>query len=145
MDKLKFRDATPTDEEFVNELTRTTMGAYVEATWDSDSERERYYEINKFQQNGTKIIQLDGVDVGRMTVTRKCRVIMLDEIHILPEFQGRGIGSQAIQNLLAEAKEKKLPIELVVLKLNPVNRLYDRLGFEVCREDSERYYMKRNA
>ena len=145
MSELKFRDAIPTDEKFVNDLTRTTMGKYVEATWDFDSKREHYYDINKFQQNGTKIIQLDGFDVGRMTVTRKCDVIILEAIHILPEYQGRGLGRQAIQGLLVEATKKKLPVELVLLKLNPVKRLYDRLGFEMCQEDSERYCMKRNA
>lgn len=145
MSELKFRDATSADEEFVNALTRTTMGEYVESTWNSDSEREHYYKINKFQQNWTKIIQLEGVDVGRMTVTRKSEVIELDAIHILPEYQGKGLGGQAIQCLLTEATEKKLPVELILLKLNQVKRLYDRLGFEVCREDGERYYMKRDT
>jgi len=121
------------------------MGGYVESTWSSDSEREHYYEINKFQQNRTRIIQLDGVDVGRMTVIRKSEVIVLGAIHILPEYQGRGFGSQAIQQLLAEATEKKLPVELILLRSNPVKRLYDRLGFKVCREDDERYYMKRDT
>jgi ribosomal protein S18 acetylase RimI-like enzyme len=145
MGELIFRNATPADETFVNDLIRTTMREYVEATWDSDKDRVHYYEINKFQLNGTKIIQLDGVDVGRMTVTRKREVIVLDEIQVLPEYQGRGLGSQAIQGLLAEATEKRIPVELMLLKLNPAKRLYDRLGFEVYQEDEERYYMKRAA
>lgn len=97
MSELKFRDATSADEGFVNDLTRTTMGEYVESTWNSDSEREHYYKINKFQKNWTKIIQLEGIDVGRMTVTRKSEVIELDAIHILPEYQGKGLGGQANQ------------------------------------------------
>lgn len=145
MIEFQLRDAVPQDESFVNELTRTTMCEYVKATWNSDEDREHYYDMNKFRQSATKIIQVDDIDVGRMTVTRNDKVIVLDGIHILPQSQGRGLGRQVIQGLLAEAIQKKLPVELILLRSNPVRRLYESLGFEVYHEDEERYYMRRTV
>ena len=69
--------------------------------------------------------------------------IFLDEIHILPEYQGRGIGQQVIRNLLAEASSQDLAVELILLRSNPVRRLYEGLGFKVYKEDTDRYYMSK--
>lgn len=143
MTRIQYRDAGPADETFVNELTRVTMRDHVEATWDNEEERERYYEINAFRQKGTRIIQYDGFDVGRVTVTRTGGRIFLDEIHILPEYQGRGIGQQVIRNLLAEATSQDLAVELILLRSNPARSLYEGLGFKMYKEDGERYYMRK--
>ena len=89
MSKLTFRNAAPADEAFVNDLMRTPMREYVEATRDSDKDRVHYYEMSKFQLNGTKIIQLDGVDVGRMTVTRK-REVMIQAFFDMTAVPGSG-------------------------------------------------------
>ena len=84
---ISTRPAVASDEEFVNALTRKTVRPYVQATWPSDEEREKYYWINRFQQNETEIIQVDGEDAGRITITRRPRCIVLEEIHIAPGFR----------------------------------------------------------
>jgi ribosomal protein S18 acetylase RimI-like enzyme len=33
-------------------------------------------------------------------------------------------------------------VTLKVLRVNPARALYERLGFEVYKEDSERYFMR---
>ena len=143
--RISIRPAVATDEEFVNALTRTVMRPYVEATWQSDTEREDYYRLNRFQQNGTAIIQVDGIDTGRITITREAGRIVLDEIHLLPEYQGRGIGQILIGQVLSEADGLGIPMELKVLKKNPAQGLYQRLGFVVVREADERLYMTRGV
>src|SRR5271165_1717803 len=75
---ISTRPAVASDEEFVNALTREAMRPYVEATWPSDEEREEYYWLNRFQQNETEIIQVDGEDAGRITITRRPGCIVLD-------------------------------------------------------------------
>ncbi len=143
--RISIRPAVATDEEFVNALTQTAMRPYVEATWQSDTEREDYYRLNRFQQDGTAIIQVDGIDTGRITITREAGRIVLDEIHLLPEYQGRGIGQILIGQLLSEADGLGIPTELKVLKKNPAQGLYQRLGFVVVREADERLYMTRGV
>jgi ribosomal protein S18 acetylase RimI-like enzyme len=142
---IQYRDAQKTDEEFVNTLTRTTMREYVEATWASEEKRELYYEVNRFRQEGTEIILYDGTDVGQIAVSKKDDRIIIDEIHILPEYQGKGIGKRVLQNVLEYAFANNLPVELFLLRTNPVKRLYERLGFKVYKEDEFRYYMTANS
>ena len=144
MADIQYREAQLEDEAFVNSLTRTTMRKYVEAMWASEKEREHYYEINTFCQYGTRIIQYDGVDIGRITTTQEEDKIFLDELHILPEYQGNGIGKQVLQCLLEDAAFENLTVELSVLRSNPAKRLYERLGFEIYKEDEARYYLSKN-
>lgn len=57
-------------------------------------------------------------------------------IAILPEYRGKGIGSTLITQLLETARPCYKAICLSVSPDNPAKRLYQRLGFEVIKEDS---------
>ncbi len=142
MEKLMLRTAKENDESFVNELTRRVMREYVEKTWQSEKEQERYYALNEFCRSTTQIIQFKGIDVGRISVTRTKERFVIDGIHILAEFQGKGIGGRVMQMVLDEANEARVSVELKLLKNNPSKKLYERLGFHVSREDRERLYMR---
>ncbi len=141
MDKVTLRASSEADDDFVNMLTRSVMKRYVEATWESTKDRERYYEKNQFQQSKTKIIQCNGIDIGRITTTCLPDRIIIDGIHIVADFQGKGIGRQLINRIIDDANIKGIPVELILLKTNPVKKLYDDLGFHLYREDMNRYYM----
>ena len=57
----------------------------------------------------------------------------LDVIGVLPEYQGQGIGSSLIQNVIAQAENDKLPVLLVTWQ--PRNlAFYRKHGFEVACE-----------
>ena len=142
---ISTRPAVASDEEFVSALMRETIRPYVEATWPSDEEREEYSWSNRFQGNETEIIQVDGEDAGHITITRRPGWIVLEEIHITPRFQGRCIGQMFIRKVLAEADERRIPTELKVLKKNPAQKLYMRLGFVTVRDAGERLYMVRDV
>jgi len=81
-----------------------------------------------------QIIIVDGRDVGRLAVDRYPDRINLRLIEILPEYQGRGIGTAIIQDILDEARQAKIPVTLMVLSINPAQRLYERLGFAAIEE-----------
>lgn len=142
MEKLMLRTAKENDESFVNELTRRVMREYVEETWESEKEQERYYALNEFCRSTTQIIQFEGIDVGRISVTRTKERFVIDGIHILREFQGKGIGGRVMQMVIDEANKAEVSVELKLLKNNPSKKLYERLGFHVDREDRERLYMR---
>jgi len=141
LQKITLRISSDADCEFVNMLTRSVMKRYVEATWESTKDRECYYVKNKFQQLTTKIIQCNGVDIGRITCTKLADRMILDGIHILEDFQGKGIGKRLISSIIEDARNKGIPVELILLKTNPVKKLYDHLGFHQYNEDINRYYM----
>ena len=58
-------------------------------------------------------------------------------------FQRRGIGTEVMKRLIGEATGVNQTMRLNVVKINPVVRLYERLGFQVIREDDHKLYMKR--
>ena len=73
--------------------------------------------------------------MGRLRVLRTGQTIELAGIQLLPEVQGRGIGTAIIEALKAEAAETGATVELGVEKDNPnARRLYHRLGFEIKRQ-----------
>jgi GNAT superfamily N-acetyltransferase len=59
-------------------------------------------------------------------------------------FQRRGIGTEVVKRLIAEANSLNLAVRLNVVRINPARRLYERLGFQVTGEDDRKFYMKRD-
>lgn len=141
--KITLRAAKSSDESFVNALTQSEMTRYVKQTWSSDLEYKSYFERNKFKLETTKIIQLDGKDVGRFTVTRSAESIYLDNIHVLGQYQSHGIGRFLIQTLFDEAAREAKDVKLSVLRTNPAKSLYERLGFKVLEESPTHFLMIR--
>ena len=62
-------------------------------------------------------------------------------ICIIPEYQGKGIGTQILKYKLEENTD--MNIEIQYFKQNPVGRLYERLGFIPSGETEFHYQMKK--
>ncbi len=82
------------------------------------------------------IIQCDGVPAGRLIVQRGRTALLLMDIALLPQFQRAGVGTAVICDLMDEARRAGVPVVLHVENFNPARRLYERLGFRVCAEES---------
>lgn len=76
-----------------------------------------------------------GKPVGSLEVARDGLDWDLIQIQLIPEFQGRGLGTQILRDLMAEAKRAGASVRLSVLERSPARRLYERLGFSVLEED----------
>ncbi len=140
--KVTLRAASPADACFVDELTRSVMAKYVAQTWPNPADQEAYFLKNRFVCDTTQIIQYNGRDIGRFTVMWTEAAAIIDNIHLLPEYHGSGIGKTLIEETLQEAHDKRKYVELQVLIVNPAQSLYRRLGFETVRKDNERLYMR---
>jgi GNAT superfamily N-acetyltransferase len=105
-----------------------------------EEQRTRTYASIDFSTH--QIIQCDGQDVGCMAVERHENHIQLVKLYLLPAFQGQGIGTFLIRQLIAEATETNKPMQLRVLAVNPARRLYEREGFMIQAETEERLYME---
>jgi GNAT superfamily N-acetyltransferase len=132
--KYALRKSEETDFEFVFQLNKANMRRYVELLrgWNDDAERDdmrRHFLLGKEQ-----IIVVDGKDVGRLAVDRYPDRIDLRHVEILPEYQGRGIGTKIIQDILDAARQLRAPVTLMVLSINPAKRLYGKLGFVTVEE-----------
>ena len=71
--------------------------------------------------------------------------IYFANLHILPEFQGRWLGTCIFRDLMAEGDARGVPIRLHVMKNNRARKLYERLGFSVWRETDLRFEMIRHC
>jgi ribosomal protein S18 acetylase RimI-like enzyme len=80
------------------------------------------------------ILTCEGQDIGRLYVARLERETVIVDIALLPSWRGRGLGTQILSGLLAEAASMGRPVTLHVEKNNPAVRLYRRLGFSEAED-----------
>jgi len=88
-----------------------------------------------------EIVQYDGRDIGLLKVDRSERSWALIQIQLAPEFQCHGLGAALLRQLLVEATAQGATVQLSVLKANPAQRLYERLGFVVVEEKEHAFAM----
>ena len=60
---------------------------------------------------------------------------------LMPEYRGKGIGSQLLTRLLEAAVPRYAAICLSVSLDNPAQRLYQRMGFEIVSENESAFTM----
>jgi ribosomal protein S18 acetylase RimI-like enzyme len=80
------------------------------------------------------VVLVDGRNAGRLYVHRSTDDILVLDIALLPEEQGRGVGTSILSGLVAEADLSGRSMSLHVEPDNPALRLYQRLGFRVEEE-----------
>ena len=130
-------------KEFVYQTKKDAYKKYVEEIWGpwNEDDQRTYYEnfINTYQ-NDAWIIQLNGQDIGFYNgATLEDGSYEIGNICIIPEFQGRGIGTQVLKDIIELHKDQDLHIQF--FKQNPVGKLYERLGFIPSGETEFHYQM----
>jgi len=124
------RPVTVEDHDFVVELNRVAMGSYLEATFGWNDAALSAYLDERFDASGGQVIQVAGVDVGELLVEERPDRLFVVRLALLPEWQGRGIGSAVVSTLVDRARELGAAVVLDVLGVNSrAVRLYESLGF----------------
>ena len=137
-----YRLATNDDYDFLYALHVVAMRAYVEPLWGWEETWQQEYFARKFDPRRYQIIQVEGQDAGVVVVELRENKFYIALIELLPDFQGRGIGTAVISELSIQAQANNLPMMLHVLKSNdPARRLYEKLGFVVVGEEEHRFKM----
>jgi ribosomal protein S18 acetylase RimI-like enzyme len=127
----QLRPATPADYDFLYNLHRSTIREYVDDIWGWDEARQQDRFRQLFDPTARRIIQFDGQDIGVLQLAVDEKELFLGLIEILPDYQGRGIGTAVVLDVLAQAEQAALPVRLQVLFNNPAQHLYARLGFAI--------------
>ncbi|AKO96783.1 Acetyltransferase [Marinovum algicola DG 898] len=137
--QVAFRLIHDTDRPFLKYLHATTRAWEFELVAWEETEKARFLKQQfeaqdlsyqrSFPKANRHIITLDGVDIGRLYLDRQDDVLYIIEFSLLPQYQGRGIGTDILRSLLNEAHGGKVPVRLKVERLNPAQRLYLRHGF----------------
>lgn len=146
---VAFRPITDADRDFLLSLyMETRLWEFEHTDWSDDNIRDfltgqfnlqsQSYQMS-FLGASFRIIQVDGVDVGRLYVDRRDTHLHIIEFTITPQWRGRGLGTDILRALMNEAHGGKVPVRLSVLKDSRAIGLYVRHGFRVT-EDKGGYY-----
>lgn len=139
---IDLRKAVPEDYGFAESLYVETMkpllaelGAWHESG--AISNFKQYY-----QPEEVLIILVGGAEAGWLQISESPNDINLVQIHLKEEFRSRGIGSELIQGIMAQAAGRGKAVWLSVVRNNPALALYERLGFEEAGEKDYKIQMR---
>ena len=141
--ELTRRLATESDKPFVWEANRQAYQDVVVrqfGQWDEDLQERDFNE--KWERADFEVVELAGERVGAIWTTDEGEYLRLREVFLLPEYQGRGIGTQLVKQELARARHQHKPLRLRVLRENRARALYERLGFAVSSEAETTLWME---
>ena len=135
------------DYDFVYEVKKNAYKTYVEECWGSwiEEDQRNYFKnfIEQVKENAY-IIQLNGKDIGFYNgEILEDGSYEIGNICIIPEYQGRGIGTEILKDMIELHQQEDIHIQY--FKQNPVGNLYRRLGFKENGETKFHYQMIKQA
>ena len=140
-----FRDCTLDDFDFLFDLKKQNFKWYVDKIWGwrDDEQKERLKNDLKDHLSHKKTILIDGCPAGVYAshITENGD-FFINEISLLNEYQGKGIGRNILEKQLEENRKNNIRTILQVFKDNPAKRLYERLGFKIYGETETHYQME---
>lgn len=137
------RKAEETDIDFMLELKRVTLKVYIDQIWGWEEEYQKNDTLECFNSGNTKIISVNEMSIGIVETNTVENTFHIVELEILPEYQGKGIGSAIISEIIETEKSKCREIEIGCFKINmSAIKLYKRMGFRIYNETDTHYLMK---
>lgn len=131
------------DREFLYALHRTTMYEVINNTWGWDDAWQRADFDRRFGACAVSIIDIQGRAAGGLWLGSTPDSLQIVELQLVPEMQGKGVGSAVVQHIIQQGIDRGLPVTLSVVPANPrAQRLYERLGFEVTGVEAPFIHMR---
>lgn len=140
----KVRFANEQDKEEIYQLKSCCVRPYSEPIWGWEEDYQRQDFEKDFAQPGQyQVIEVDGVFAGFVQYTWHGEVFEICELHLVPEFRGKRIGT----NILTQFKElcisQDRKVRIGCFKENhKALALYKRLDFMVTEETPTHYILQ---
>ncbi len=132
---ILLRDANLSDGPFVVWLEEVCMKDYAVALW---GHWRPSSELADLDLSNHQIIELGGISVGCVALNWSDDCLFLARLFVAPDYRNRGIGAHVLRKVVQLATDKSIPIRLSVLKTNPGTSFYQREGFALEEETTER-------
>jgi ribosomal protein S18 acetylase RimI-like enzyme len=136
---LALRASAAADHDFLLALFAETRAAELALIHGTDEQRRAFVEMQFRAQDADfrarcpdasfDVVLLDGERVGRLYVDRRADAVHVLDITIASAWRGRGIGTELIARLQAEAAASGRSVTLYAENGGPAHRWYERLGF----------------
>ena len=130
MDDLTLRKATSSNSEFAYSTKAAAFREYVEKVdgWDEDEQRKLHEQ--RFAAQDFRVINVVGTDIGIVAMVVATNCVRVNQLFLLPDHQGKGIGRRCMLLIMEEARQLGLPVRLRVMKINQRAMVFfQRLGF----------------
>ena len=141
--QITLRPAVAQDFEYCKRLYFSGMNKIIEEL-NLDRTAQAAGLQQQWVQMEVQIITLDGSDVGWLQTKTQDDGLFVGQLFVEAAFQRRGIGSEVMNGLIADAARANHAVLLAFVKIKPALRLYERLGFYIAHEDDRKFYMKRD-
>lgn len=137
----QLRPAEERDREFLYQVKKQLNFGYISDLWGWDEDFQRREFARDFQQiREFSVITVDGADAGFLQLQSGSDFLNVAEIHLLPPFQGQGIGSAVLRDVQADAEG--LPVLIGCFRANKrAYQLYQRLGFAPITENDTHFIL----
>ncbi len=144
--EYSLRKAVDSDIDFLLNLRHITMGKYLKACG-MPTTKEAYLNRIDYEFEQAKIIEVEGASMGlfKAKFNERSKQWYLVQIQIHPDYQNQKIASSLISGLIDKANASGSTVGLSVLKTNPAQHLYSRLGFVNVGENEFEYLMQYNS
>ena len=137
---IGFRNVKKDDIDFLLILRKKSMNQHLKSAglvMDRDEHLARVMEFF----NDSHIILHNRKPIGLLKLGVMTKSLHIRQFQILPEFQGKGIGTLVLNVVKKRALQLCLPITLNVLLANPARALYLRHGFQIKKQNKFEYQM----
>jgi ribosomal protein S18 acetylase RimI-like enzyme len=150
---IQLRPVEEKDAAFIEAVYRTTREAELNLTSWSEYQKSAFISMQSAAQLADyktkcphamfQVIIYNKKDAGRFFTCETENDIRLLDISILPEFTGKGIGTNLLHRLIQRSNKVQKKISLQVMASNPALKLYQRLGFVHIKSVGFHNYMER--
>ncbi|WP_289032601.1 GNAT family N-acetyltransferase [uncultured Roseibium sp.] len=128
---LDFVTAGDEDGECLANLRVAAMRPSLEAIGRFDPARAKARFLESFTPDETLRIEASGQLLGFFVLRTRSDHLYLDHLYVLPDIQGKGIGTHVVRYAQQKAEAAKLPLRLVALRGSAANEFYTRHGFKL--------------
>lgn len=130
---LELSPASDAHRTFARDLTRRAMLPYYrefDLLWIEEAFDEAWHWREQWLvTEGERLL-------GYCSLSQDRQALFIRELHLLPEYRGRGVGSWVLETLAGWTAQRHLPLlRLMVFRTNPARALYSRHGFVEMGED----------
>ncbi len=129
----RIRPAESSDFAWLLKLRQTSAQRHVEevfGAWDVAAQRARF--TRAFGAEAMAVVEVEAQPVGALSVDWDADPIVLAAVELHPRWQGRGLGTRLVHDVLRRATQLERGVVTTVLRPNPVQALYERLGIHVA-------------
>ena len=149
--KMELRNALPKDFDFILKLTRKNMEKIVTEEWIADWEKDVEPNfVNMWKSQGKKkIIEVDNRSVGYFWFEQhpEKKEIFINSIQIDEQFQRKGLGTEVLNGLHKEARNRNLEFVRAVVQKNNVHarKFFEKNKFESVEETESGMLVERKV